>query len=161
MRLRYFLALLTLLPAMAWAQSAVPAGTPDPINPVILSKKDPAVTRDSIAARRNNPVTPIRIGAEILSKKEPVRTHPTVPSQGPPSIADPSLRDPAGTGVPNALTMQVVMAQKHTGISDAQWRKIVLEPINATWYPIRLTQVMLDTLDATKLDARYRYELVR
>ncbi|MBK6894732.1 MAG: hypothetical protein IPH00_16780 [Flavobacteriales bacterium] len=53
------------------------------------------------------------------------------------------------------------MAQKHTGISDEQWLKMMLEPVNATLYPIRLTQAMLDTLDATKLDARYRYELVR
>ena len=62
---------------------------------------------------------------------------------------------------PNALTMQVIMAQKHTGISDEQWLKMMLEPVNATLYPIRLTQAMLDTLDATQLDARYRYELVR
>ena len=105
MRLRNIIALLALAPAMAWAQSAVPAGTPDPVNP------------------------------EILSKKDPVK--------------------------PNALTMQVIMAQKHTGISDEQWRKIMLGPVNATLYPIRLTQAMLDTLDATQLDPRYRYEMVR
>jgi len=57
--------------------------------------------------------------------------------------------------------MQVIMAQKHTGISDAQWRRMMLDPVNASLYPIRLTQAMLDTLDATKLDMRYRYELVR
>ena len=132
---RNYLALLALVPAMAWAQSPAPQQS---------------------AAGGSNPVNP-----EILSKKDPVRTHPTVPSQGPPSIADPSLRDPAGTGVPNALTMQVIMAQKHTGVSDAQWRKMMLEPVNATLYPIRLTQAMLDTLDATQLDIRYRYEMVR
>ena len=105
MSLRNIIALLALVPAMAWAQSAVPAGAPDPVNPV------------------------------ILSKKEPVR--------------------------PNALTMQVIMAQKHTGISDEQWRKMMLEPVNASLYPIRITQAMLDTLDATQLDMRYRYEMVK
>ena len=105
---RNIIALLALVPAMAWAQSPAPAGAPDPVNPVILSKKDP------------------------------VRSHP-----------------------PNALTMQVIMEQKHTGISDAQWRRMMLDPVNASLYPIRLTQAMLDTLDATKLDMRYRYELVR
>ncbi len=57
--------------------------------------------------------------------------------------------------------MQVVMAQKHTGISDEQWRKIMLDPVNASLYPIRITQAMLDTLDGSKLDPQYRYELVR
>ncbi|HQW07462.1 MAG TPA: hypothetical protein PLN12_16385 [Flavobacteriales bacterium] len=91
------------------------------------------VQRARIAAGRNNPVNPA-----ILSQKDPARSHP-----------------------PNALTMQVVMAQRHTGISDEQWRKIMLGPVNATLYPIRLTQAMLDTLDATQLDPRYRYEMVR
>ena len=108
MSLRNIIALLTLVPALAWAQSAVPAGTPDPVNP------------------------------EILSKKDPVRSE-----------------------APNALTMQVIMAQKHTGISDEQWRKMMLEPVNASLYPIRLSQGMLDTIDATQLDMRYRYEMVR
>lgn len=112
MRTRYFLALLALVPALAWAQSAVPPQS---------------------AAGGSNPVNP-----EILSKKDPVRPDP-----------------------PNAVTMQVIMAQKHTGITDEQWRKMMLEPVNASLYPIRLTQGMSDTLDATQLDPRYRYELVR
>jgi len=56
--------------------------------------------------------------------------------------------------------MQVIMAQKPAGITEDQWRKMMLEPVNATLYPIRITQAMLDTLDATQLDLRYRYVMV-
>jgi len=42
------------------------------------------------------------------------------------------------------------------------WRRgLGANPVNATLYPLRITQAMLDTLDAEKLDLRYRYVLVR
>ena len=144
MRLRNIIALLALVPAMAWAQSQQielqrpPEADGSPTHsahPTELIEEPSAgvLQRDSIAARRTDPVNP-----EILSKKDPVRSE-----------------------APNALTMQVIMAQKHTGISDEQWRKMMLEPVNASLYPIRITQAMLDTLDATQLDMRYRYERVK
>ncbi|MBP9160851.1 MAG: hypothetical protein WAT61_04145 [Flavobacteriales bacterium] len=82
-----------------------------------------------------DPVNPV-----ILSKNQPVKPFPS--------------------DAPNALTMQVIMAQKPAGITEDQWRKMMLEPVNATLYPIRITQAMLDTLDATQLDLRYRYVMV-
>ena len=56
------------------------------------------------------------------------------------------------------LEQEVILVQSN---GMAEWLKMMLEPVNATLYPIRLTQAMLDTLDATKLDPRYRYEMVR
>ncbi len=65
------------------------------------------------------------------------------------------------TSAPNALTMQVIMAQRPASIPEIQWRKLMLDPVNASLYPIRITQAMLDTIDATQLDLRYRYMMVR
>ncbi len=58
---------------------------------------------------------------------------------------------------PNALTMQVIMAQRPERFTDEQWAKMMLDPVNISLYPIRITQAMLDTLDATLLDMRYQY----
>ncbi len=129
---------------MAWAQSqqielqsppeadGSPTHSAHPTELIVEPSAD-VLQRDSIAARRTDPVNP-----EILSKKEPVRSHP-----------------------PNALTMQVLMSQRPASIPEEQWRKMMLDPVNASLYPIRITQAMLDTLDGSKLDPRYRYELVR
>lgn len=34
---------------------------------------------------------------------------------------------------------------------------MVLSPVHASLYPIRITQAMLDTMDARQLDLRYQY----
>ncbi len=122
MSLRNIIALLALVPAMAWAQS-------QQIEPLSPPEADGGSTHSA---------------------------HPTE------FIVEPSLpTGHAGAGVfwdaPNALTMQVIMAQKPSGIAEEQWRKMMLDPVNASLYPIRLTQAMLDTLDASKLDIRYQY----
>lgn len=81
----------------------------------------------------SDPVNPV-----ILSKKDRVNSQP-----------------------PNALTMQVIMSQRPASVPEDQWRKMMLDPVNASLYPIRITQAMLDTIDATQLDLRYRYMMVR
>jgi len=44
---------------------------------------------------------------------------------------------------------------------EADWLKLMAQPVNTSLYPLRITQAMLDTLDATKLDLRYQYILVQ
>jgi hypothetical protein len=61
----------------------------------------------------------------------------------------------------NAITRAVLLANRPKGISEADWLKLMVNPVNATLYPLCITQAMLDTLDAGKLDLRYRYVLVR
>lgn len=56
---------------------------------------------------------------------------------------------------PNDLTMQVIMAQRPAQYTVEQWRAIMLSPDGAVLHPIRVTQAMLDTLDARQLDRRY------
>lgn len=62
---------------------------------------------------------------------------------------------------PNALTMQLLMAQRPKGITEAQWKEMVLDPTTAVLFPIRVTRVMLDTIDATQLDLRWQYVMVK
>ncbi|MBL0125895.1 MAG: hypothetical protein IPP83_00245 [Flavobacteriales bacterium] len=57
---------------------------------------------------------------------------------------------------PNALTMQVIMAQRPPHIAPEQWKEIMLGP-DRLLHPIRITPAMLDTLDARLLDRRYHY----
>lgn len=119
MRVRNFIVLLALVPAMAFAQK------PD---------------------------------KELQSPPEADGSH-THSAHPPELIVEPS----AGVllSAPNALTMQVIMAQRPASIPEAQWRKMMLDPVNASLYPIRITQAMLDTIDARQLDLRYRYMMVR
>ena len=44
---------------------------------------------------------------------------------------------------------------------EADWLRMMEKPVNRTLYPLRITQAMLDTLDATKLDLRYQYVMVK
>jgi hypothetical protein len=63
--------------------------------------------------------------------------------------------------VPNATMLALLKAQRPPGIEEEQWLKMMQEPVNRAHFPIRLTQAMLDTLDARKLDQRYQYVMVR
>jgi hypothetical protein len=55
---------------------------------------------------------------------------------------------PVFSPLPNALTMQVVMAQRPASISEEKWRVYDVEtPLSASLIPIRITQAMLDTID--------------
>ena len=62
---------------------------------------------------------------------------------------------------PNALTMQLIMAQRPAHIPAEEWQAMMLKPVNYSLYPIRVTQAMLDTIDATQLDRRYQYIMVK
>ena len=143
MSLRNIIVLLALVPAMAFAQKPAEELQHPPeadgsrthsAHPAeLIVEPSAGVWGDSIAARRNNPVNPV-----ILSKKDRVNSQP-----------------------PNALTIQVIMSQRPASMPEAQWRKMMLDPVNASLYPIRITQGMLDTIDAAQLDLRYRYMMVR
>lgn len=61
---------------------------------------------------------------------------------------------------PNAETRAVLLANCPKDLTGQQWLKLMEKPENAVLFPLRVTQAMLDTLDATKLDLRYRYVLV-
>ena len=71
------------------------------------------------------------------------------------------IRSPSVVEVPNALTMQVIMAQRPAQIAPSQWKEIMLKPVNYSLYPIKITQGLLDTIDATQLDMRYQYIMVQ
>jgi len=43
---------------------------------------------------------------------------------------------------------------------EAEWLQLMAKPENATLFPLRVTQAMLDTLDGREMDLRYRYVLV-
>ena len=45
-------------------------------------------------------------------------------------------------------------------MNEAEWLKLMEIPANRTLFPLRVTQGMLDTLDAKKLDLGYSYVLV-
>ena len=70
------------------------------------------------------------------------------------------LHPVASTGPPNSLTMQLIMAQRPAHIPAEQWQAMMLKPVSYSLYPIRITQAMLDTIDATQLDRRYQYVMV-
>ena len=61
---------------------------------------------------------------------------------------------------PNALTMHVIIQQRPATIPAEQW-KAMLKPVNYSLYPIKITQGLLDTIDATQLDMRYQYIMVQ
>ena len=71
------------------------------------------------------------------------------------------IRSPSVVEVPNALTMQVIMAQRPAQIAPSQWKEIMIKPVNYSLYPIKITQGLLDTIDATQLDMRDQYIIVQ
>ncbi len=60
----------------------------------------------------------------------------------------------------NEYTLHLLMAKRPAEMAPEQWKLIVGNPANATLFPIRLTQAMLDTLDAMQLDRRYQYVML-
>jgi len=46
-------------------------------------------------------------------------------------------------------------------MAAADWLRLMEKPVNRSLYPLRITQAMLDTLDANKLDLRYQYLLIQ
>jgi hypothetical protein len=68
---------------------------------------------------------------------------------------------PQEPAAPNATMLALLKAQRPPGIEEEQWLKMMQDPVNRSHYPIRLTQAMLDTLDARELDERFQYVLER
>lgn len=64
------------------------------------------------------------------------------------------------TGSPNATTLAVLLANRPAQFSETEWLRMMEQPVNRSLYPLRVTQAVLDTLDARALDPRFRYELV-
>ena len=60
----------------------------------------------------------------------------------------------------NAPTLAVLLANRPTHIAQEQWLSMMTQPVNRSLYPLRVTQAMLDTIDATQLDRRYQYVMV-
>lgn len=58
----------------------------------------------------------------------------------------------------NAPTLAVLRANRPADMDEAQWLKLMEEPMNRSLYPLRVTQAMLDTLDTKGLDLRFQYE---
>lgn len=63
-------------------------------------------------------------------------------------------------GPPNAETRAVLLANRPKDIPEEKWIGLMAKPENAALFPLRITQGMLDTLDATKMDLRYRYMFI-
>jgi hypothetical protein len=64
------------------------------------------------------------------------------------------------TGTPNATMRAVLLANRPEHFTEQQWLRMMEQPVNRSLYPLRITQAMLDTLDAAKLEMRYQYMLV-
>ena len=62
---------------------------------------------------------------------------------------------------PNATTKAVLLANCPVRFTEEEWLRMMELPVNRTLYPLRITQAMLDTLDAKALDLRFRYEIIR
>jgi len=60
----------------------------------------------------------------------------------------------------NATTRAVLLANRPEHVEEAEWLRVMERPVNRTLYPLRITQVMLDTLDGRLLDRRFQYILV-
>ena len=67
---------------------------------------------------------------------------------------------PQEPSAPNATMLALLNAQRPPEIEEDQWIKMMQEPVNRSLFPIRLTQAMLDTIDASQLDRRYQYVMV-
>lgn len=61
---------------------------------------------------------------------------------------------------PNPPTLAVLLANRPARFTEAEWLRMMEKSVNRSLYPLRVTQAMLDTLDARALDPRFRYELV-
>jgi hypothetical protein len=61
----------------------------------------------------------------------------------------------------NAPTMTVLRANCPVHMEEAQWLKMMEEPVHRSLYPLLVTQAMLYSLDATQLDTRFQYVMVK
>lgn len=81
-------------------------------------------------------------------------------AQAPTDSPSPSEKGAGDEGLMNAPTRAVLLANCLKDMAEADWLKLMANPANTSLYPLRITQAMLDTLDATKLDLRYQYMFI-
>lgn len=62
---------------------------------------------------------------------------------------------------PNAPTLAVLLANRPDHIPKEQWLSMMEQPVNRSLYPLRVTQAMLDTIDARQLDRMFQYVMVK
>ena len=73
----------------------------------------------------------------------------------------PTIQPPTTNNQPlNPTTLAVVLANKPERFTQEEWLRMLEKPVNRSLYPLFLTQAMLDTLDAKKLDLRFQYQMV-
>jgi hypothetical protein len=161
MKYRKFMFALALLPVLAWAQEPVP----------LTPGSSRSAARDLDGTNATNGLCPAPCpevleghGAgdraardrppAVIAKDRAFNDREAIHNASSRSAA----RDLDGT---NATTRAVLLANCPKGMAEADWLKLMEKPVNRTLYPLRLTQAMLDTLDAEKLDLKYRYVLVR
>lgn len=76
------------------------------------------------------------------------------------AMAQSPAPEPAAASKPiNAATRAVLVANRPERFTTEQWLEMMQKPANQSLYPLRITPAMLDTLDATQLDIRYRYQM--
>jgi len=60
----------------------------------------------------------------------------------------------------NPTTLAVVLANKPERFTQEEWLQMMEKPVSRSLHPLRVTQAMLDTLDARQLDLRFQYQMV-
>ena len=77
------------------------------------------------------------------------------PGSGTPHATSPALRD-------GGQSMRaVLLANRPAQYTEAEWLRMMAQPVNRSLFPLRITPAMLDTLDANALDRRFQYVLER
>ena len=82
-------------------------------------------------------------------------------AQAPAQELDPSSSTAQDGERVNATTLALLRANCPKDMAEADWLRLMAKPVNRSLYPLRITQAMLDTLDASKLDPGYQYVLVQ
>lgn len=59
----------------------------------------------------------------------------------------------------NPTTLAVILANKPERFTEVEWLRMLENPAARSVYPLKVTQAMLDTLDATQLDRRFQYQM--
>ncbi|MCC6542179.1 MAG: hypothetical protein IT225_08160 [Flavobacteriales bacterium] len=54
----------------------------------------------------------------------------------------------------------MVLANKPERFTQEEWLQMMEKPVSRSLHPLRVTQAMLDTLDARQLDLRFQYQMV-
>ena len=75
-----------------------------------------------------------------------------------PRSDQPTTKPPTTNNAPlNPTTLAVILANKPERFTEVEWLRMLERPVARSVYPLKVTQAMLDTLDATELDRRFTY----